>query len=107
MLRWGSLLAAITLVAALAAAAEPPKPLAVAARELAARLPAGEIVTAEKVGDKLEIAVAGHQEPEKVAPERMIFEIGSITKVFTSLLLAQAVVEKKLTLESTVGAILG
>jgi CubicO group peptidase (beta-lactamase class C family) len=37
----------------------------------------------------------------------MIFEIGSISKVFTGLLLAQAVIEKKLTLDMTLRKLMG
>lgn len=69
-------------------------------------LPEGCIATAEVVGGEPLYAVAGHAEPDGVKAEKRVFEIGSITKVFTALLLAQAVVEKKLTLDSTVGELL-
>ena len=45
-------------------------------------------------------------EPIGVAPERILFEIGSATKVFTGVLLAQAVVEGKVSLDSTLHQLL-
>lgn len=83
------------------------KPLSEAANTLAKSLPKGGIVTAERVGDTVKYAVAGKLEPSGVAPERVIFEIGSISKVFTGLLLAQAVTEGKATLDTTLQQQLG
>lgn len=68
---------------------------------------AGCIVTGERVGGQVSFALAGKApEAGKTPPEKIVFEIGSITKVFTGLLLAQAVVEKKVTLETTVSSLL-
>src|SRR4051812_39449425 len=78
------------------------KPLTTALEEVAGKLPAGGMVLAEQVGEKVEYAAAGHLEPQGTAPEALVFEIGSLTKVFTGLLLAQAIVERKVTLETTV-----
>ncbi|MBE2286648.1 MAG: serine hydrolase [Prosthecobacter sp.] len=83
------------------------RPLADAAKDLAKSLEAGCIVTGEHIGDELHFALAGKvQEAKGAAPEKILFEIGSISKVFTGLLLAQAVVEKKVTLETTIGSLL-
>jgi CubicO group peptidase (beta-lactamase class C family) len=65
-------------------------------------------VTAEQTAGGVPVfAAAGHLEPKGVALEKVIFEIGSISKVFTGILLAQAVIEKKVTLETTVGELMG
>lgn len=81
--------------------------LAEAAVRKAKDLEAGCIVTGERIGGEVRFAMAGKVPDAKgTPPERIVFEIGSITKVFTGLLLAQAVVEKKVTLETTVGSLL-
>ncbi|WP_395739597.1 serine hydrolase [Prosthecobacter sp.] len=81
--------------------------LAEAAAQAAKPLKAGCIVTGERVGAEVKFAMAGKApEAGDAAPEKIVFEIGSITKVFTGLLLAQAVVEKKVTLETTLGSLL-
>jgi len=81
--------------------------LAEAAVQQARKLKAGCIVTGERVGSEVSFALAGKApEAGDTPPEKIVFEIGSITKVFTGLLLAQAVVEKKVTLETTVGSLL-
>ncbi|CAN5916911.1 serine hydrolase [soil metagenome] len=87
--------------------ADDPKPLSEVATSLAKSLPKGAIVTAERVGDTVKYAAAGKLEPDGIAPERIIFEIGSISKVFTGLLLAQAVIEKKVNLDTTLQMLLG
>ena len=70
-------------------------------------LEAGCIVTGERVGGQVRFALAGKAPPlGNTPPEKIVFEIGSITKVFTGLLLAQAVVEKKVTLETTISSVL-
>lgn len=82
--------------------------LAQAATLKAKELPAGCIVTGERLGDQVSFALAGKAaEARDTPPEKLVFEIGSITKVFTGLLLAQAVVEKKVTLDTPIGALLG
>lgn len=56
----------------------------------------------------MQFAIAGKApEAKDTPPEQFVFEIGSITKVFTGLLLAQAVVDQKVTLETTIGSLLG
>jgi serine-type D-Ala-D-Ala carboxypeptidase/endopeptidase len=81
--------------------------LAEAAVLQAKALEAGCIVTGERVGGRVRVALAGKAtEAGNTPPEKLVFEIGSITKVFTGLLLAQAVVEKKVTLETTISSIL-
>jgi CubicO group peptidase (beta-lactamase class C family) len=81
--------------------------LAEAAVLQAKAMEAGCIVTGERVGGQVSFALAGKApEAGKTPPEKIVFEIGSITKVFTGLLLAQAVVEKKVTLETTVSSLL-
>ncbi|MBB5034899.1 serine hydrolase [Prosthecobacter vanneervenii] len=81
--------------------------LAEAAARKAKLLPSGCIVTGERLGDQVSYAMVG-QAPETgdTKPEKIVFEIGSISKVFTGLLLAQAVVDKKVTLETTIGSLL-
>jgi D-alanyl-D-alanine-carboxypeptidase/D-alanyl-D-alanine-endopeptidase len=91
------------LVCTATQAAEPP-PFARQAASLAPTLGRGAIATAEKRGGRWELALAG--EPfaaghAEVAPEKVLFEIGSISKVFTGLLLADAVVEGRLKLDDT------
>jgi CubicO group peptidase (beta-lactamase class C family) len=81
--------------------------LAEAAVLQAKALEAGCIVTGERVGGQVRFALAGKAPPlGNTPPEKIVFEIGSITKVFTGLLLAQAVVEKKVTLETTISSVL-
>lgn len=83
------------------------KPLSDVANTLAKSLPKGGIVTAERHGDTVNYAAAGKLETGAVAPERVIFEIGSISKVFTGLLLAQAVTEGKVSLDTSLQQALG
>lgn len=100
-----ALLAGLALLAAAPLARS--RPLAEAAQEKAKALEAGGIVTGERIGDAVSFALAGKVPEAKGAPpEKIIFEIGSISKVFTGLLLAQAVLEKKVTLETTIGSLL-
>ena len=80
--------------------------LAEAAKSIEEFILGGAIVTAEKIDGEIAFSAVGNLEPSGVAPERVIFEIGSITKVFTGLLLAQAVTEGKVTLDSTLREIL-
>jgi len=86
------------------ARAEARRPLAEAALGWAEELKKGAVATAEKRDGKWAFAMAGQPfggEAGKVSAERVIFEIGSISKVFTGILLAQAVREGELGLEDT------
>jgi serine-type D-Ala-D-Ala carboxypeptidase/endopeptidase len=83
-------------------------PLAQRANLAAASLPKGCIVIAEQTGKGApNFSLSGKAEPAGVAPERLIFNIGSISKVFTGLLLAQAVRSDKLRMESTLREVMG
>lgn len=75
--------------------------LASSAQNIAKTMPRGCIVTGEWRDGKAVYAVSGPDKLANVPPEKIVFEIGSISKVFTGLLLAQAVLEKKLTFETT------
>jgi len=78
-------------------------PLAQALDRGAARLEAGGFVAAEVQDGPVHYLTAGRPGPrEGIPPERVIFEIGSITKVFTGLLLAQAVVEHVVALDDPI-----
>ncbi|HEY5792345.1 MAG TPA: serine hydrolase [Chthoniobacterales bacterium] len=85
-----------------AAPAAASKPLGEAAAGLAAQLPKGGIVTGESAGGPAAYALAGNVGVAGVPPERILFEIGSISKVFTGLLLAQAVVEGRVKLDAPI-----
>lgn len=79
-------------------------PLSAPAKAWAAQMGHGAVATAEKRAGRWDYAIAG--EPfapghAAVPPERVIFEIGSISKVFTALLLADAVRSGKLGLDDT------
>lgn len=108
-LRFSTLLAALPLFATCASAAEPgaptpgPAPLLPAVEKAAATVPAGGFVLAEIDGDKVTFATAGNPAPRTgLAQEKVVFEIGSITKVVTALLLAQTVLEGKATLDDPI-----
>lgn len=108
-LRLSAVLAALPLFAAVAVAAGPataaeaPAPLLPAVQKAAGALPAGGFVLAEIEGDKVTFAAAGQPVPRAgLAPERVLFEIGSITKVVTALLLGQTVLEGKVTLDDPI-----
>ena len=84
-------------------AAELP-PLADQARTWAAGFGHGAVATAEKRDGKWTFAMAGQPFAAghaQVPAERVIFEIGSISKVFTGILLADAVQAGKLGLDDT------
>jgi len=83
------------------------KPLRDVAALYAGKLPAGCIVTGEWIDGQVSFSQAGKAEPDGIAPEKRVFEIGSISKVFTGLLLSEAVVEKKVRLDSTLKELLG
>lgn len=64
----------------------------------------GAVVLAEKRDDRWQYAIGGEpfaQANADLAPESIEFEIGSISKVFTGLLLAHAVHDGKLALDDT------
>ena len=79
-----------------------PTTLAQNAIAAAKALPKGGIVIGETLSSGTVFSSAGNLEPAGVPPEKLIFEIGSVSKVFTGLLLAQAVLEKKLSLDTPV-----
>ena len=94
------LLAASIIVAAPLGAVVPVAPVL---EKAAAAMPAGGIVHAEIEGDRVTYGATGRLgAPAGVAPERVVFEIGSITKVFTGLLLAQAALEGKVGLDDPI-----
>ncbi len=99
-----SLLLILLVLARTGAQAGERPPFAVEAASLAPTLGHGAIATAERRDGRWRYALAG--EPfaaghAEVAPEKVLFEIGSISKVFTGILLADAVVEGKLSLDDT------
>lgn len=91
-------------LAAQPAAAPAPSPVRAAVEKAAAALPAGGFVLGEITRRGATYASAGKPSPRPdLAPETVLFEIGSITKVFTGLLLAQTVLEGKATLADPIG----
>jgi CubicO group peptidase (beta-lactamase class C family) len=79
-------------------------PLAEKAPAWATSIGHGAVATAEKRDGRWAFAIAGQPfaaEHAAVPPERVLFEIGSISKVFTGILLAGAVAEGKLSLDDT------
>ncbi|MEI6108376.1 MAG: serine hydrolase domain-containing protein, partial [Opitutae bacterium] len=101
-------LALALIVSPLGAAVEPPvAPLTATLQKAAADMKAGGFVTGESVEGKVQYAAIGAPLPrEGLAPEKAIFEIGSISKVFTSLLLAQTVIEGKAALTDPISKFL-
>ena len=96
------LLFSLAVVAAPAGA--PPSPLAAHAADWAKAQGSGCVVTAERVDGAWRYGIGGDAFPAghaAVAPERIELEIGSISKVFTGLLLAKATHEGKLALTDT------
>jgi CubicO group peptidase (beta-lactamase class C family) len=83
------------------------KTLAEAAESQVTKLPAGCIVTGERTPQGIRFALAGQSPDPKQPPETLVFEIASLTKIFTGILLAEAVVEKKVSLDTTVAELLG
>jgi serine-type D-Ala-D-Ala carboxypeptidase/endopeptidase len=100
--RWLVFVLVLSFGTALRAAELPP--LGEEAKAWATGLGHGAVATAEKRDGKWTFAIAGqpfaagHAE---VPAERVLFEIGSISKVFTSILLADAVKTGKLGLDDT------
>jgi CubicO group peptidase (beta-lactamase class C family) len=100
-----ALVAALILAAgaAVVAAENPPPTLADIVQKTAAKMPAGGIVAAEIDHGSVRFFSAGNFAPrEGVPPEKVLFEIGSITKVFTGLLLAETVNEGKARLDDPI-----
>lgn len=101
------LIAGVLIAAAAATAAPatpPPATLAGHVASWAKAQGAGAVATAERIDGTWRFALGG--EPFEaghaaVAPERVVFEIGSISKVFTGILLAKASLEGKLALTDT------
>lgn len=80
-----------------------PTPLVAAVEKAAPEVPAGGFVVAEIEPEGVRYATAGRLAlAEGTPPERMMFEIGSITKVFTGLLLAQASLDGKVGLDDPI-----
>jgi D-alanyl-D-alanine-carboxypeptidase/D-alanyl-D-alanine-endopeptidase len=78
-------------------------PLTLAIRQAAAELPAGGFVLAELSNGTPTYAAAGRPLTRRdLPPQNIIFEIGSITKAFTGLLLAQTVLEGKASLDDPI-----
>ena len=97
-----SLLLSVSLPTACLASETPP--LGDAAKTWAVGIGKGAVGTAEKREGKWTFAMNGSPFAEghaAVAPERVLFEIGSISKVFTAVLLADAVNGGKLALDDT------
>jgi len=97
----------LLLLICFTAAAHADIPLAEAAATFTDKLPAGCLVTAERIDGTDRFAIAGKAEPAGILPEHRIFEIGSISKVFTGILLADAVHAKKVRFDSTLKDLLG
>jgi len=87
-----------------AAEPAPARTLAGVVAGAAAKLPAGGIVAAEIDHGAVHYTSAGDFAPRAgIPPEQVIFEIGSMTKVFTGLLLAETVNEGKARLDDPIG----
>jgi D-alanyl-D-alanine-carboxypeptidase/D-alanyl-D-alanine-endopeptidase len=82
------------------------KPLAEVAEAFAGQLPAGCIVTGEWRGSTATYTLVG-KGIQDLAAEDHLFEIGSISKVFTGLLLAQAVIDQKVSLTTSLRDLFG
>lgn len=90
-----------------AAPAPAERPLQPILEKVAASIGVGGFVTAEIRDGKVTYQIAGSPAPhEGIAPERIVFEIGSITKVFTALVLAHAVNEGRCSLDDPIGKFL-
>ncbi len=102
-----NLLLTLLVTSCILGTARADKPLAEAALAFKDRVPAGCIVTGELRDGQVTYSMVGKGEPDGVPPERRVFEIGSITKVITGVLLARTVIEKKARLDSTLAELLG
>jgi CubicO group peptidase (beta-lactamase class C family) len=82
----------------------PGQALAESLGRAAPHLAAGGFVAAEVQDDAVRYLSAGSPAPRAgIPPERIIFEVGSIAKVVSGLLLAQAVVEHRVALADPIG----
>lgn len=95
------------LSSALASVADTATDFSIKVEAAAIALPKGGIVIGETLRTGTVFSTAGRLEPDGVPAEKRIFEIGSISKVFTGLLLAQDVVQKRLSLDATVSELVG
>lgn len=103
-------LSAVLLPSMAQAADSPTATLESAARDSAAKLERGGIVVGvHEHGKAAKYSAFGTLEvvAKDAPPETLIFEIGSISKLFTGLLLAQAVVEGKVALADPIDKYLG
>lgn len=100
-------LAVLTTLTLTAGESRPLPPVASAAQAAAAKLVAGGIAVAELDSTGVRFTSFGAVAPrDGVAAEKVVFEIGSVTKFFTSLLLAQTVVEGKAALTDPISKFL-
>jgi len=91
------------LLAQPAVTVKSPPPLQSAIDRAGAALPAGGLVFAEIRQGHVAFGSAGKPGPTPgLAPENIVFEIGSISKVFTALLLAEAVEEGRAKLDDPI-----
>lgn len=77
-----------------------------ASNDLLHHLPRGCIVSAESLAGVASYSVVGQDFSKEVSCENLIFEIGSTSKIFTALLLCIAILEKRVSFESTIGELL-
>ncbi|MBI2814444.1 MAG: serine hydrolase [Opitutae bacterium] len=100
ILRFTTLLCAI--LSGFSTAAEKPE-FDDALRRMFADVPGGAVIARKDAAGKVDILAIGRRSAADAAPMTAdtVFEIGSITKMFTGLLLAQAVVEGRVTLDDT------
>jgi serine-type D-Ala-D-Ala carboxypeptidase/endopeptidase len=95
--------ASLMVVCAVVAPLSAQSPLVEAVQRAGAELWAGGFVLAESQHGDTRFTAAGKPGPRaETPPEKILFEIGSITKVFTGLLLAQGVIDGKVSLADSI-----